>query len=117
LNPRGINLTAYAVGSDHDLYVTVINKTHSTTHDAVDAKVSIEALGGKSASADYIELTNGDPGNAASMRATLGGAEIANDAPWQGEWTPIDPSDKGKVTLTVPSTTAVVVRLRWLQGN
>lgn len=115
-NPRGINLTAYAVGSDHDLYVTVINKTHTTTHDAVDAEITIEALGVKSASAEYIELTNGDPGNAASMEVSLGGAKITNDAPWQGKWTSIGHSDKGNVRLTVHSTTAVLVRLHWPQG-
>lgn len=112
-NPNGVNLTAYAVGSDHDLYVTVINKTHSTTHDAIDAEISIEALGVRSADADCIELTNGDPGNAASMTATLGGARISADAPWQGKWTPIGRNQKGSIKLTVHSTTAVVVRLHW----
>jgi hypothetical protein len=112
-NPQGINLTAYAVGTDHDLYITVINKTHTTTHDATDAEVSVEVPGGKPTGAEYIELTNGDPGNAASMTATLGGARISNDAPWQGKWTSIHHSEKGKVRLTVHSTTAVVVRIHW----
>jgi hypothetical protein len=112
-NPRGINLTAYAVGSEHDLYITVINKTHSSTHDAIDAEVSIEVLGGKPKNAKYIELTNGDPGNAASMMASLGGATIANDAPWRGKWTSIGRSEKGKVKLIVHSTTAVVVWIYW----
>lgn len=112
-NPRGINLTAYAVGSEHNLYITVINKTHSSTHDAIDAEVSIEVLGGKPKNAKYIELTNGDPGNAASMMASLGGATIANDAPWRGKWTSIGRSEKGKVKLIVHSTTAVVVWIYW----
>jgi hypothetical protein len=42
-NPQKINLTAYAVGASHDLYVTIINKTHSTTHDAITAAVVIQA--------------------------------------------------------------------------
>jgi len=114
---KKINLTAYAVGTDHDLYVTVINKTHTTTHDAVDAAVDIEASGAGSASAEYIELTNGDAGNAATMNATLGGAVITNDVPWQGKWTPLGQIQNGKVKLTVHSATAVVVKLYWPQTN
>lgn len=68
-NPQGINFTVYAVGDDHNLYVTAMNRTHSTTHDTTDAEVSIEVPGVKSAKVEYIELTNGDPGDAASMTA------------------------------------------------
>jgi hypothetical protein len=110
-NLSKINLTAYAVGSGRDLYVTIINKTHSTTHDAADASVVIEADGFHPASAEAIVLTDGEPGNAASMHATLGGATITNDAPWQGKWTPIRPAKDGKVSLTVQSTTAVVIHI------
>lgn len=70
-NPRNINLTAYAVGDAHDLYVTVINKTHSSTHDVTDAIVTVRAKDLKTASAAYMILTDGQPGNAALMTATL----------------------------------------------
>lgn len=112
-NPSGINLTAYAVGTAQDLYVTIINKTHTTTHDVTDAAVVIEAKGVKSADVSYIVLTDGDPGNAASMTATLGGASITNDAPWQGKWTPLGHITNGMATLNVKSPTAAVVRFHW----
>jgi hypothetical protein len=110
-NPNKINLTAYAVGTDQDLYVTIINRTHNTTHDATDAQVVIQADGFKLGKADFIALTGGEPGNAAATTVTLGGATITNDAPWQGKWTPLGPSKDGRVTLNVQSTTAVIVRI------
>jgi hypothetical protein len=111
LNPEKMNLTAYAAGTMQDLYITIINKTHTSTKDATDADVVIQADGFESGSAGYMVLTDGDPGNAASMTATLGGASITNDARWQGKWTPLGPVTNGKVSMTVQSTTAVVVKL------
>lgn len=111
VNPAGINLTAYAVGSTQTLYVTVINKTHNTTHDATDAKVTIVAPGFDSAQAAAMVLTDGEPGNAAGMTATLGGETIRNDAAWVDHWTPLGALRDGKLALTVRSTTAVVVRI------
>jgi len=110
-NPNNINLTAYAVGTDDDLYVTIINKTHATTHDATDAPVVIQAKGFEAASATYIVLTDGEPGNAEKMTATLGGATITNDAPWQGKWTQLGRVTNGTIALTVQSTTAVVIKI------
>jgi hypothetical protein len=110
-NPARMNLTAYAVGTAQDLYLTIINKTHTTTHDAIDATVVIRPDGFRATSADYIVLTGGDPGNAATTTATLGGAAITNDAPWQGRWTSLRRAADGTVTLTVQSTTAVIVKL------
>jgi hypothetical protein len=109
-NPQKINLTAYAVGTARDLYVTIINKTHSSTHDVTAAQVVIEAAGFEGASVDAMLLSDGEPGNAALMTATLGGATITNDAPWSGKWTPVGLMHVGKITLTVESTTAVIVR-------
>ena len=111
-NPNNINVTAYAVGSAQDLYVTIINKTHSSTNDVADAVVTIQPNGFNAASAASMVLTDGEPGNAASMTATLGGASILNNARWLGQWTPLGPDTNGSVTVTVPSTTAAVVRIR-----
>jgi len=111
-NPQKINLTAYAVGTDKELYVTVINKTHSSTHDATAAHVVIDAPGFDGATVDSLVLTDGEPGNAALMTGTLGGAGITNDAPWEGKWTPIGVVQEGEIAVTVESTTAAVVRFR-----
>jgi hypothetical protein len=110
-NPNKINLTAYAVGTDEDQYVTIINKTHATTHDDTDADVLIQADGFHVGNAEYIVLTDGEPGNAASMTATLGGATITNNAPWEGKWVPLNRTQNGDVKVTVQSTTAIVVRI------
>jgi hypothetical protein len=109
-NPARMNLTAYAVGTEEDLYVTIINKTHTTTHDAMDAAVVIQPDGFRASSADYIVLAGGDPGNAATRTATLGGAAITNNAPWQGRWTSLSRAPDGTLRLTVQSTTAVIVK-------
>lgn len=110
-NPDKVNLTAYAVGTDQDQYVTIINKTHSTTHDATSAAVTIELDGIKPGKADYMVLTNGAPGNAEGLTATLGGASITNTASWQGKWIQLGRIVDGKIKLTVESTTAAIVRI------
>jgi hypothetical protein len=116
-NPNKMNLTAYAVGTDRELYVTIINKTHSSTHDATDAAALIDARGFPSGDVDYMVLTDGEPGNAALMTATLGGEAIRNDAPWTGKWTPLGQLKQGKLVLTIQSTTAVIVRIHAAQSQ
>ncbi len=109
-NPDGINLTAYAVGNAENLYVTIINKTHGANGGS-DAAVTIVPDGFTSASAAYMVLTDGHPGDASLTTATLGGASITNNAPWQGRWTPLSLNQDGTVTLVVQATTAAIVRL------
>lgn len=111
-NPKKINLTAYAVGTANDLYVTVINRTHTSTHDVADASVVIKTPGFDGAAVDAMTLTDGEPGNAALMTGTLGGSAITNNAPWQGKWTPVGRVQGGKIVVTVQSTTAQIVRFR-----
>jgi hypothetical protein len=110
-NPQKINLTAYAVGTPADLYVTVINRTHSTTHDITDAAVMINAPAFPRAQAESMLLTDGEPGNAALSSATLGGDTIRDTGTWNGKWTPLGQVRDGKLRLTVQSTTAVIVRI------
>ncbi len=116
-NPNKINLTAYAVGTDRNLYVTIINKTHSTTHDVTVAQAVIQADHFRPGRASTIVLTDGEPGNAALMTATLGGSTMTNDRPWRGTWTPIPVNKDGTITLDVQSTTAVVVRIQAVQST
>lgn len=111
-SPARINLTAYAVGTNRELYVTVINKTHNSAHDATNAQVEIDAPGFDGATVESMLLTDGEPGNATLMTGTLGGAAISNSTPWQGHWTQVGQVAGGKVTVTVPSTTAQVIRIR-----
>jgi hypothetical protein len=111
-NPSGINVTAYAVGDAQDVYVTIVNKTHSTTNDSTDAAVAIQPSGFTAASCASMVLTDGDPGNASSYNVTLGGATITNSARWAGTWMPLAPATNGGCSVTVQPTTAVVVKVR-----
>ena len=111
-NPQKINLTAYAVGTSHDLYVTIINKTHSMTHDAMDAAVVIEAAGFNDAIVDAMVLTDGEPGNAALSTVTLGGDTISNMRPGLASGCPWAMGTTGNSRSPWQSTTAVVVRIR-----
>jgi hypothetical protein len=110
-NSDNVNVTAYAVGEAQDLYVTIVNKTPSTTSDTTNAVVAIQPNGFAAASAASILLTDGEPGNAALLTATLGGALIPNDARWEGVWTQLSPDTSGLVEVTVPATTAALVKI------
>jgi hypothetical protein len=107
--PSDVNLTAYAVGGQRDLYITVINKTHGAG--STDAQVTIEPQHFSWSDATSITLDAGEPGDPSSASATLGGATIGNDVPWQGKWSRIGPSAGGRVVVTVRAATATVVRL------
>lgn len=107
-NADGLNLTAYAVGDATDLYVTIINKEHGIG--ARDAHVTIKLHGVSPKGADVMFLTaNGDAG--AKSGITLGGASISNNAPWTGQWTALGSIANHECTLTVPATSAVIVKL------
>ncbi|HVC90265.1 MAG TPA: hypothetical protein VND66_06550 [Acidobacteriaceae bacterium] len=110
-NPNNVNVTAYAVGDARDLYVTVINKTHNSTNDSADAVVTIRPDGFPAASVALMVLTDGDPGNAGLMTAKIGDASIPNDGRWPGQWIALDAEKNGQVIVTVPATTAAVVRI------
>ena len=61
--------------------------------------------------AEMMTLAGGEPGDATGARATLGGAAITGDAPWDGTWSAL-PADPGTgISLTVGATTAAIVRI------
>jgi len=108
-NPDGINLTAYCIGGADEDYVTIINKTQGT--EAADAAVTIPPAGPRWRGAEVMTLAGGEPGDATGASATLGGAAITGDAPWDGTWSAL-PSDPGAgVSLTVSATTAAIARI------
>lgn len=108
-NPGEVNLTAYAVGSAKDLYVTIINKEHGA--EARAATVTIEPKGFSTGNVEEMVLiaSNGDVG--ATTGITLGGGCIKNDAPWHGQWTAVDPPPNAPCILTVPAASAVIVKI------
>lgn len=108
-NDGGLNLTAYAVGNASNLYVTIINKEHGA--DARAAAVTIRPEG--FSSADVAAMFLAAPGNnvAATNGITLGGAPITNHDAWRGQWTAMDPPENAPFTITVPATSAVVLKM------
>ncbi len=110
-NPNGVNLTAYAVGDAADVTVTIINKTQGPGGGtAVDA--TVRSKNSRAVSCSSMILSDGQPGNAGLMTATLGSAPISNDSRWAGQWTPLEPSSNGQCRLDVQASTAALVKIR-----
>jgi hypothetical protein len=109
-NPDGLDLTAYCTGTAAENYITIINKTHADK--AADATVTISPPGPGRHGAQVMTLAAQEPGNAASTGATLGGAAITGDTTWDGTWSPLPADPQSGITLTVPSATAAIVKIR-----
>jgi hypothetical protein len=104
----GVNLTAYCVGGAGEDYVTIINKTQGA--EAADAVITI--VGGPGVQgAEIMTLASGEPGDATGVSATLGGAAITGDTPWDGTWSALSSDPRTGISLTVRATTAVIVRI------
>ena len=109
-NPARVNLTAYCVARAGEDYITIINKTHGPG--AADAAVRIAPPGPGLRGAETMTLAGGEPGDATGTGATLGGAAITGDAPWDGRWSGLPADPHAGVSLTVKATTAAIVRIR-----
>jgi hypothetical protein len=108
-NPGGINLTAYCIGGAGEDYVTVINKADGAG--AADAAVTIAPPGPAVQDAQIITLAGGQPGDARGTTATLGGATITGDTPWDGIWSTLPADPRAGISLTVKATTAVIIKI------
>jgi hypothetical protein len=109
INANGLNLTAYAVGTATNLYVTIINKEHGPA--ARDANVIIKPNDFNSASVSVMFLSAPENNVGATNGMTLGGAIIINNAAWLEKWTALSPVKNGQCELTVPAATAAIVKL------
>jgi hypothetical protein len=56
-------------------------------------------------------LAGGQPGDARGTRATLGGATITGDTPWDGKWSTLPTDPRAGISLTVKATTAAIVKI------
>jgi len=108
-NPDGINLTAYCVGGAGVHYVTIINKTQGAA--AADAALTIVPPGPGVPGAQIMTLASGEPGDATGASATLGGAAITGDTPWDGKWNALAAGPRAGISLTVRAATAAIVRI------
>ena len=108
-NPGGVNVTAYCIGGAGEDHVTIINKTHGAG--AADAAVTIIPPGPGAQNAQVMTLTSGEPADATAATATLGGATITGDARWNGTWYTLPAGPGAAISLTVPATTAAIVKI------
>ncbi len=108
-NTNRLNLTAYAVMNPTNLYVTIINKEHGAGARAANVNIIANGCDSTNAAAMYLTAVNVDVG--ATNGVTLGGAAIANNAPWQGQWTTLHHNPNDGCSINVPAATAVVVRI------
>jgi hypothetical protein len=106
---NGLNLSAYAVGDEKFLCVTIINKEHGPAARAATVTVVPAGFSSGSAKAMFLSAPNNDPGATSGM--TLGGGTITNDAPWRGEWASLSPAVNGKYTVAVPPASAAIVKI------
>jgi hypothetical protein len=108
-NPADMNLTAYCIGGAGEDYVTIINKTHGAQ--AADAVITILGYGPGAQGVEIITLASPEPGDATAASATLGGASITGDSPWQGTWSTLPTDPQAGIKLTVSATTAVILKI------
>lgn len=107
-NAAGLNLTAYAVADPTNLYVTIINREHGAG--GRSAAVFISPLNFQTASVAAMFLTSSNNDPSATNGITLGGSPI-NSGAWQGQWTVLDSLTNGQCAVTVPPTSAAVIKI------
>jgi hypothetical protein len=108
VNSDSVNLTAYAVGDETNLYVTIINREYGAG--ARDASVTIALAGFAAGGVEAMYLT-GTNGYNATNGVTLGGGVITNNATWLGQWTALGFTTNDQCTVTVPAASAAIIRI------
>jgi hypothetical protein len=108
VNADGVNLTAYAVGDETNLYVTIVNREYGTGARDASVTIAFAGFGAGNVAAIYLTDTNGVN---ATNGVTLGGGGITNNAAWQGQWTALNSVTNNRCTVTVPATSAAVIRI------
>jgi hypothetical protein len=107
-----LNFAVYAVaGDDKNFYVTLINKSHGAT--ATNLSISIGAQGiNHWSKGKVIRLTTPNGDISQKTDVTLGGAEITDDAKWDGEWQTVPFSkSQSSMTIDLPAASAAVLKL------
>jgi hypothetical protein len=107
-----LNLAVYAVaGDEKKIYITLINKSHAATATNLPIRIGVQGVNGWS-KGEIIRLTapNGDVSQKTGV--TLGGAEIADDAKWEGHWQTVPLSKaQSSIAVDLPAASAAVIKL------
>jgi hypothetical protein len=110
--PMHPDLKIYAVlGSDHAVYVTIINRSNGAT--AADARVSVSLPSSSRMSrVQSIGLVAPSGDLAAKTGITVGGGAIGANGVWAGNWKMIDAETASdRVATTVPAGAAVILKI------
>lgn len=109
-----LNFAAYAVlGDDRSFYVTLINSSHAPTTANYSVQIGAKGIDGYT-EGKIIRLAAPDGDVSAKTGVTLGGAEITDDAKWDGKWDfQLVPLQRFQFALQVevPAASAAVVKL------
>lgn len=114
ISAGGPDFAAYGVaGSDGNFYVTLINRSHDATATNLSVQISAREISGY-AKGELLRLTA--PGGDVSRKTgvTLGGAEITDEANWNGQWQSFPvPAGREPFPLVVelPAASAALVKL------
>lgn len=107
----GVNLTAYAVKGTDALFVTIINKEYGASARKATVSVIADGIVGR-ALGMYLQSLGSDV--SARTGITFGGAPITTEA-WNGKWTDVARVRNGRLSVTIPSASALVLRLSMKQ--
>jgi len=111
----GLNFSTYTVlGDDKNIYVTLINKEHGDNARAANITLNVDA---NFTQGEIISLTQSAGDIAATSGVTLGGVEIEHNGNWPGTWKTIHAAKTGSFSVTVPATSATIVRLMPARPN
>lgn len=107
-NPAGLNLTAYAVGSTRELYITLLNKEHGPAAPQATVTLLPESLWAPTASVIFLQASDGRVD--ATQDITLGDTSITDH--WRAHWTPLRHLTTGQYQLTLNPATAALLRIQ-----
>jgi hypothetical protein len=107
-NPEAVNLTAYAVRSAGNHFVTIINKEHGAGARGANVTLVSGGMAGR-CEAIFLKAPSGDV--TAKTGVTLGGAPISRDGPWLGKWAPLVSDKAGRCAVKVAPASAAVVKM------
>jgi hypothetical protein len=107
-NRDRVNLTAYAVRGPREEWVTLINKEHGAGARPAEVTIAAPAPGAR-AEVMFLRAADGSPTARAGI--TLGASAIGDDGAWSGKWTALTPGKDGACLVSLPPTSAAVLRL------
>jgi hypothetical protein len=108
-NTDNLNLAVYAAAADkNNITVTLINREHGSHSRAAEVTLN-SGLSNPRAQVMFLTATNTDV--ATKTGVTLGGAEIRDNARWNGKWMRVANSATGQFTLKLPASTAALVKI------